>query len=346
MSGRADAIASACMVLAGLALLCFLPQIVDTFRILQLTLYVVLAIFTLSLAFVWGYGGIFCFGQAAFFGLGGYCFAIAAINLGDTTVPFLLAIACPAAAAAALGYFLFYSRLSDVYLGVVTMVFALILWKLLNSTSAPEYAIGAAPLGGFNGIPAVPPLNVPGQPSRPLDPTEIFQVALGLLIAVYVMLKLVLRTRFGRVAVAIRENETRASLLGYDVRLRKLLIFTIGGAIAGMAGALYATYQTFIDPNALSLEMSAKAIIWVMAGGAGTLLGPVAGCIVLQFVSFCLADVQWVNNLILFGAILCVMVVLLPRGIVPSLGDAALWLYRRRQPVRPAVEVAAQEFKS
>ncbi len=346
MNARADAFASFVVVLVGLAALWLLPQFVDTFRIMQFTLYVVLAIFTLSLAFIWGYGGILCFGQAAFFGLGGYCFGVAALNMGDTTLPFLLAIAVSAAAAAALGYFLFYGRLSDVYLGIVTMVFALILWKLLNATSAPEYRIGVAPLGGFNGIPSVPPLNVPGRPDLQLGPVETFQIALGLLIIVYVVLKLLLRSRFGRVAVAIRENETRASLLGYDVRLRKLIVFTIGGAIAGAAGALYAAYQTFIDPNALSLEMSAKAVIWVMAGGTGTLLGPIAGCIVLQYLAFCLADMQWTNNLLLFGTILCVMVLLLPRGIVPSLGTMALWLYRRRRPRITEADRAAREFFS
>jgi branched-chain amino acid transport system permease protein len=324
---------------AGSILLVGLPQVLDSFRIMQMTLYIILALFTLSLAFIWGYGGILCFGQAAFFGIGGYTFGIAALNIGETTIPLALGIAVPALCAAALGYFIFYGRLTEVYLGIVTMVFALILWKLLNSTSSPEYAIGVARLGGFNGITAVPPLNIPGNPGRQLDPTEGFQFAAGLLVVTYAALKLLLHSRFGRVAVGIRENETRASLLGYDVRLRKLLVFTIGGAIAGMAGALYASYQSFIDPNALSLEMSAKVVIWVMAGGAGTLLGPIAGCMALQYLSFALADVQWSNSQLLFGAILCVMVRLLPRGILPSLGDASFAVYRRlRGPVEHSKE--------
>jgi ABC-type branched-subunit amino acid transport system permease subunit len=316
-------------VLVGLAVTFGLPAYADPFQVMQMTLYVVLAIFSLSLAFVWGVGGILCFGQGAFFGLGGYTFAIAAINYGDTTGAFVLSLLVPAAVAAALGYFMFYGRLNDVYLGVVTMVFSLIIWKLINSTAGPDWHIGAARLGGFNGIPSIPPLNPPGRPSDPFDPLQIFQVAMGLLIVTYVVMKLLRSSHLGRVAIAVRENETRAALLGYDVRLVKLLVFTFGGLIAGMAGGLYATYQAFIDPNVFSLEMSAKVLIWVMAGGLSTFVGPVVTSIGLQYVALYLADHQIVNSQLMLGAILCLLVLGLPNGIVPAVHDAAIWLFGR-----------------
>ena len=114
---------------------------------------------------MWGYAGILSFGHAAYFGLGAYTYAIAAINIGESTVPLLLAIVLPALVAAVIGAMMFYGRISDVYLGVITLVVTLILFKFMNATAGDAYRIGAARLGGFNGIPAFPILNVPGDPS-------------------------------------------------------------------------------------------------------------------------------------------------------------------------------------
>jgi branched-chain amino acid transport system permease protein len=343
MMERADWLGTAAVVLVGLVLMFGLPLYADPFQVMQLTLYVVLSIYALSLAFVWGVGGILCFGQGAFFGLGGYAFAIAAINFGDTTGACAVALVVPALAAAALGYFMFYGRLNDVYLGVVTMVFSLIIWKLINSTAGPEWHIGTARLGGFNGIPSIPPLNVPGRPSQQLDPLQIFQLAVGVLIVTCVLMKIIKASHYGRVAIAVRENETRAALLGYDVRFVKLLVFIFGGVIAGMAGGLYATYQAFIDPNVFSLEMSAKVLIWVMAGGLSTFVGPIIACIGLQYVALFLAENSLVNSQLVLGGILCLLVLALPSGIVPALRDALVWATTRiRTALRPSSGLAAR----
>ena len=99
--------------LLGVALMIILPLALDLFELLQITLYAIFGILALSLAFIWGYGGILCFGHSAFFGLGAYTYAVAVINIGESTAPFLLAMLLPAALAAALGYFMFYARISD-----------------------------------------------------------------------------------------------------------------------------------------------------------------------------------------------------------------------------------------
>ncbi len=313
------------MIALGLIATFGLPVWYGLFEIMQITQYVVLGVFALSLAYIWGFGGILSFGQSAFFGLGGYVFAVAAINMGDTTVPLILSFLIPALFGAALGYFMFYGRLSDVYLGVVTLVVTLIFWKLINHTSGAEYAIGAARLGGFNGIPSVPILNVPGDADADLMPDVMFQVFMAILIVVYVGLRLINASDFGRVSVSIRENETRASLLGYDVRRHKVVVFALGSGIAGLAGAMWATYQTFIDPNAFSLEMSAKALIWVMAGGVGTLAGPLVAVIALQWLSLKLGEINLINNFVILGTILILLVLVLPKGLLPS---ARMWIER------------------
>jgi len=318
------------VTVVGLIILYFVPILFDLFEVLQMTKYVVLSLFVLSLAYIWGFGGILSFGQAGFLGLGGYVFAVSAINMGQTTVPFLMAIGFCALFAAALGYFMFYGRLNDVYLGVVTLVVTLILWKLINHTAGPEYIIGTARLGGFNGIPSIPIMTLPWQPDQEMEPAQMFQYFMAILIAVYVFLHFLIKSKFGRVAISIRENEVRTALLGYDVRLYKLAIFTIGGAIGGAAGAMWASYQTFVDPNIFSLEWSAKCLIWVMAGGVGTLFGPIVGVLALEYLSFQLGQTDLINNQILLGGVLIFLVLVLPNGIFPTFRDLIAKLWRRR----------------
>jgi len=136
---------------------------------------------------------------------------------------------------------------------------------------------------------------------------------------VYVGLHLLLASHFGRVVVAIRENETRCELLGYDVRLHKLLVFTIGGGIAGLAGCLFANWGAFVSPNVFSLTMTSQIIIWVIVGGLGTLVGPIIGCLIMQYLATTLGTQQLANTNLIFGIIFLAFVLLVPRGIVPSL---------------------------
>jgi branched-chain amino acid transport system permease protein len=345
----------------GLAALIGLPYWLELSALLDATVYIIMAILALSLALVWGYGGILCFGQSAFFGLGAYAYAIAMFNMGESTAPFLLAIALPAAFAALLGYFMFYGRISDVYLGVITLTVTLILFNSVNSTAGPEYHIGVARLGGFNGIPSIPPLNIPGDRDAPLDLYGMFYLSMGLLMATYFGLRWLLVSRFGRVIVAIRENERRAEFLGYDARLYKLLIFTISGGVAGLAGCLFANWGAFVSPTIFGLAQSAQIIIWVIVGGRGTLIGPVVGCIGIQWLTAYLGSTQAVStaglkaslaqvvgpgaadalaaifgvvdlsnaNLVL-GAVLLAFVLLAPKGVMPSLLDLARKLFAPR----------------
>jgi urea transport system permease protein len=308
-----------------------LPLVTDLFGLVQATVFIAMAVLALSQGFIWGYGGIMSFGQSAFFGLGGYTYAVAVMNMGDSTGPFLLAIALPAVFAALLGYFMFYGRISDAYVGVITLTVTIILFNVMNSTAGDVYHIGNAPLGGFNGMPSIPPLNLPGDPATPLDPQQFYYVCMGLLILVYVLLRLILASRFGRVAVAIRENETRAMLLGYDPRLYKLLVFTIGGGIAGLAGCLFTNWGGFISPTVFSLSQSAQIIIFVLVGGLGTLVGPILGAVAIEYLISIIGSQQTFNADLILGVVLVAFVLLVPEGVVPVLrGGVPRLLARRR----------------
>jgi ABC-type branched-subunit amino acid transport system permease subunit len=307
------------VTLCGVAAMFGLPQLLDLFNLMQLTVFVVMAILTLSLALIWGYAGILCFGQAAFFGLGGYAYAIAALNFDDSVVPVLLSIAVPVGFAIVLGYFMFYGRISNVYLGVITLTVSLILFALVNSTSGDRYRIGRAPIGGYNGIPSIPALHLQGALADGLGPEGMWYLTMGILVLCYVGLRLLLASHFGRVLVAIRENEVRAALVGYDTRRYKLVAFAIAGGMGGIAGCLFANWGAFISPTVFGLAQSAQIIICVIIGGLGTLIGPILGTLAIQYLTTMLGTQQTVDPNWVLGAILIIFVLGIPRGAVPSL---------------------------
>ncbi len=311
----------------GLVFMFAAPNVLQLFTIINLTTAIALAVLALSLALIWGYGGILCFGQVAFFGLGAYAYTIAAINFGDTTPAILVAVMITAAFAAALGYFIFFGRVSDVYLGVITLTVTLIFFSLIRRTSGPEYKIGKALLGGFNGV-SSPPLNLPWDRSSFLFPEHVFYVAMAALILCYLFVGWLVHTRFGRVCVAIRENELRAELLGYDSRLYKLGIFTIGAGIAAIGGVLFCNGVGRITPDVFSLYNAALTIIWVIVGGRGTLIGPVGATFALFYLTSALGGQSLLNNNLVLGVILIVFVLLVPKGVAPTVTD---WVMARRK---------------
>jgi len=314
--GRQDA----ATIVAAIVLIWLMPLLISTYTLTVLVIYGMLA---LSLGLIWGFGGILCFGQAAFFGLGAYTYAIAAINVGESTLPMILAVFVPALFAALLGAMMFYGRLTDVYLGVITLVVTLILFKFVNSSAGPQYVIGEARLGGFNGIPGFHTLNIPGQPDEYIWGDALYYVCAVALLAVYFLVTWLLRSSFGRIAIGIRENETRVSLMGYDVRARKTILFAIGAAIAGLAGALFANWGEIVTPGLFSLGQSAEIIIWCIVGGLGTRLGPIIGAAGLAYLKFLLGQQSLIDNTLIMGIILVLFVLFLPKGIVPAV--ASLW---------------------
>ena len=320
-------------VLVGALAMALLPLITDTFNLTVLCIYALLG---LSLGFIWGFGGILCFGQAAFFGLGAYAYAISALNFGTPWGPFFIAIIVPALVAAVFGGMLFFGRLNDVYLAVLTLVFTLILYKFMNVTAGEEYVIGKARLGGYNGIPGFETLTLPWDPSEYITGDSLYYFSFALLLLVYLGLRGLLASPFGRVMIGVRENELRAELMGYDVRLIKTAVFAIGGGVAGLAGCLYANWAEIVTPNLFSLGQSAEVIIWVIVGGAGTLFGPILGAGLMGSLKFMLGQQSLIDNTLVLGAILVLAVLLLPRGIFPVLTGLVNRRFGHTAGTRPA----------
>lgn len=312
--------------LLALAALALLPLF---FEVNTMTLLLIWALFAMSLGLMWGYAGLLSFGHAAYFGLGAYTYAIAAVNLGESTVPVLLAIVVPALVAAAIGAMMFYGRISDVYMGVITLVVTLILFNFMNATAGDAYRIGDARLGGFNGIPGFPTLNVPGDPDLSLYGVPTYYVCVGALLGCYLLARWILARSFGRVLVGIRENEARCELMGYDVPALKTAIFTVSAAMAGLAGCLFANWAEIVTPGVFNLRQAAEVIIWVIVGGLGTLVGPMLGAIALGALKILLGGQTVVDNSLVSGLLLIIVVLGIPRGVVPSL--ASWWRRRARR---------------
>lgn len=326
----------------ALLLAFWLSGVVELYTLLSATVFLVMGLLSLSLAFIWGYGGILCFGQAAFFGLGAYTYSVCAINLGDSTWAVVAAVVLPTLFSLLLGYVIFYGGVSDVYLGAITLAVSLVLFNWMNSTSGSEYHIGQALLGGFNGIPSVPTLNMPFQPEAILAPEALFMTTAGCLVLCYALLKFTLLSRFGKTVVAIRENELRAGLLGYNVPAHKLVTFAIGAAIAGLAGCLYANWGAFVSPGVFSISQSAQIIIWVIVGGRGTLIGPVLSCVALQWLVTRLGAQQSIDTNLVLGVILAIFVLLIPGGVLPGLQRLFI---RKRKTTPEVLSASASEVK-
>jgi urea transport system permease protein len=282
------------------------------------TVLLIWALFALSLGLMWGYAGLLSFGHSAYFGLGAYTYAIAVINIGESTVPLLLAIAVPAVIAAIIGAMMFYGRISDVYMGVITLVVTLILFKFMSATAGEQYAIGEARLGGFNGMPGFPVLNIPGMPETSLFGLPMYYIAAVSLLGCYLISRWILARSFGRVLVGIRENEARCELLGYSVPAYKTAIFAISAGMAGLAGCLFANWAEIVTPSVFSLRSAAEVIIWTIVGGIGTLIGPILGAMALGMVKLLLGEQTAIDNSLLLGFLLVIVVLAIPRGVVPA----------------------------
>ena len=326
------AVAGGALVLAG--------NLVAEFTAFEWTLWAIEVILALSLVLVWGYCGIFSFGQAAVYGIGGYSYGVFALNLADHTGETLSALVIAAVAgavfAAALGYFMFYGNLSNVYVAIVTLATALVLFAIVNSTAGSAYRIGDAVLGGYNGMTRIPRVTyrLPGGDPTTLTRVQFFAVCTCVALVLAVALRFAGRRPFGRIAAAVRENETRSSLLGYDVRRHRLLVFTLGGAIAGLAGGFYAAWGRFMSPTVFSLKPAALVVIWTLVGGRFSVGGAFVGVVVVEGLSSALGGPSGDREAIVVGALLILIVLGLRGGVVPTLDR--LW----RERLRPAVAAA------
>ena len=320
--------------LAVVVALALCPEFLSRYEIISFSNFLISGFLALSLCLLWGYCGVLSLGQAAFFGVGGYTYGIVALNLlsahGNTDVAFVAGIVVPTIFAAILGLIMFFARLIGVYVAILMLVVSLMIELFLLQTADPSYTIGAAYIGGFNGL-------RPASPDDPLLPSlifgygesvlefdgrsvEFYYLTLGLLGAVYLGLRWLVNSSYGFLLVGCREDAHRTETFGYDVRVVQLSVFCIAAAIAGLAGVLYTAWGTFIHPNQFGLKANILPVIWVAVGGRKDLTAALVGALVLEWVGLRLAAVGEISLLIM-GAILVVAMLVTPEGVITTLAD-------------------------
>ncbi len=232
--------------------------------------------------------------------------------------------------AAVLGWVMFYGGVRDVFVGIVTLSFTLVLETFMSQTAGPEWAVGLARLNGFNGMSGMPPLTVPlpGGGVLPLEGNALYWFVLATGWLVYMGLRILVNSPFGQVLVAIRENPDRAQALGYDIRWFQLLVFVVAAVLAGVTGVLYTSWGTYITPSVMGLAASALPVIWVAAGGKRDLGASLLSTVGLVWLSQALSIYGSQYALVILGVLLLTVVMLLPEGIIPGL--ASLLTRRRR----------------
>jgi urea transport system permease protein len=325
-----------------LALVLIYPLFASPYDVGNFAYFFIWLFMALGLCLMWGYGGIMSFGQTFFFGLSGYAYGVIAINLGGrgfTTFEALgLAVLLAAAAAAVLGYFMIWGRVGGVFFGIVTLSATLVLSFFLGQTAGPEWKIGRARLNGFNGMKGMKALNIPwGDHTLVFDGVALYFLLIGLLLVIYLGLRILVNSRFGNVIVAIREDEQRTELLGYDVRKYRLAIFCIGSALAGLSGALYTAWGQFITPASIGLPAAAMPIVWVSFSGRRDLTATLVGSFIFLFAYQLITVYSQQAALVLTGALLMLTVSFVPEGFVVGLTRLAAWPGRRRRRPAPVI---------
>ncbi|MGE7468319.1 urea ABC transporter permease subunit UrtC [Bosea sp. NPDC003192] len=326
--------------------------------------YLCYALLAISLDLVWGYCGILSLGHGAFFALGGYAMGMYLMRqigsrgvygnpilpdfmvflnwqelpwywYGFSSFPFamLMVLAVPGLLAFVFGWFAFRSRVTGVYLSIITqaLTYALLLAFFRNDMG----------FGGNNGLTDFKDIlgfNVQAQGTR----AALFAMTCTMLISGFLIARGIVTSKLGKVVIAIRDAESRTRFLGYRVDRFKLFVFTVSACMAGVAGALYVPQVGIINPSEFAPANSIETVIWVAVGGRGSLVGAALGAVVVNwaktmFTSGFMAP-YWLFAL---GALFVFVTLFMPKGI---LGTVQGWWEKRRKPeAMPAAEPAPAE---
>ncbi|NEW97758.1 branched-chain amino acid ABC transporter permease [Rhodopseudomonas sp. BR0G17] len=295
--------------IAVLAIFLLLPIVLQDYLTVFMTRVLILCLFALSFDLVWGYAGIMSFGQAVFFGGAGYGVALLGRDLGISSMLLVVpaGVLIGFALALLIGGFLLLGRNPSSVIFVS-------LGTLTASYAFDRLARGWYYLGGQNGIPSIPQMTI-GSYELGEGPA-FYYLALAILFAVYLGCRFLVRSQFGLALAGLRENEQRIAFFGYKVQHLKAIVFSLGGAIAGLAGSLYAFHEGFVWPNMLGVVMSTQVVLYVLFGGSGTLIGAVIGTVVIEIVSFWLSNSYQDIWPIILGALMLLVILFRPAGLI------------------------------
>lgn len=285
------------------------PFLLEDFWILFVTKVLIVGLLAVSFDLVWGFAGMMSFGQALFFGVAGYVAALMATQLEITSVLILIPVA------AVVGLLVAFLLAAIVILGKrpPTVVFVA-LGTLTGSYVVERLARGWSYVGGQNGISSLPRLTIGATEIE--EGIVFYYMALAILVVVYVLVRLLVRSQFGLVLAGIRQQEHRIAFFGYKVQNYKGLVFSLAGFIAGLSGGLYAFHEGFVGPGQLGPVLSTQVVLYALFGGVGTLIGPIIGVGMIDILSYALSQYWETGWPIVLGLMLLALVVFRPTGLM------------------------------
>jgi branched-chain amino acid transport system permease protein len=295
-------------VLAALALLALFPFAGAAFYMELVSKVMILAIFALSLDLLVGYTGLVSFGHAAYFGVGAYTLGLLAPKYEAANLWLTLPAAIVLAGLAALAVGALVVRVKGIYFIMVTLAFAQMFYFVFHDTKFGRGSDGismnfkpVAAIGGFT-------------PFDLANATHFYYFVFAAMLLVFIFLRVLLRSAFGRALQGIRSNEQRMRSLGFPVYRYKLASFVIAGALAGLAGYLSAMQFGFVNPELLSWHQSGNVLLMLILGGLGSLYGAVVGAFVFVALQEVFSSVTTHWQLLLGGTII-LLVIFLPGGL-------------------------------
>jgi branched-chain amino acid transport system permease protein len=283
------------------------PPLLGDFWVSVIAEILIWSLLAASANLLFGYVGLLSFGQALFFGFGMYGVGIGIDELGLSFWP-AFALGIVGAMAMALVSGIFAVRLTWHYFAIITVVFSLIFYFIAVTMKSLT--------GGDDGINfSLPPTFSFGQAEWSFtDPEFQYFFILAAVACCFWLMHLVIRSPLGKAFLAIRENDTRAALIGLNVYLLRLIAFVMAGFLAGVSGALFAFFGRYASASYMFYQISGDAIVWAVVGGAGTLFGPLVGTslfIVIREV----VSTRWEHHSLIVGVVAILVVMLAPKGL-------------------------------
>ncbi|KZL51794.1 MULTISPECIES: urea ABC transporter permease subunit UrtC [Cyanophyceae] len=347
--GRLILIEVGVVVAIALILILIMPVVLSAFRLNLLGRFLSLAIVALGLDLIWGYTGLLSLGHGILFSLGGYAIAmylklqVPSGELPDfmglygvTELPWfwqpfysfpvatVAVVLIPGLLAGLLGYLVFRNRLKGVYFSILTQAAVIIFFNFFNGQQ--KLFNGTNGLTGFQTLFEA---NVSDSQTQFI----FYTLTVIFLAATYGICRWLTSGRFGRLLIAIRDDESRVRFSGYNPTEFKVLVFAVSGAIAGIAGAFYTLQSGSVSPRSMDIAFSIEMVIWVAVGGRATLTGAIVGTLLVNYARTFLSE-QFAEIWLFFqGALFLIVVTVLPDGIMGWLKNQKIILFNRPQQI-------------
>ncbi|OLT59473.1 urea ABC transporter permease subunit UrtC [Moorena bouillonii] len=329
------------IVAIALVFALLMPAILPDFRLKLLGRFLSLSIVAIGIDLIWGYTGLLSLGHGIFFALGGYAFAMhLKLQLPEGEIPefftlygvkelpffwqpfysfpftLIAIVLIPSIVAGLLGYLVFRNRIKGVYFSILTQAALLVLFNFFNGQQKL--------INGTNGLKTDTETLFGMLVSSKQAQLAFYEISILCVVLIYLLCRWLTSGRFGRLLIAIRDDENRVRFSGYDPTGFKVLVFAVSGGIAGVAGALYTVQSGIVTPSYMEVAFSIEMVIWVAVGGRGTLVGAILGTLLVRLAQTLLSE-QFPEVWLFFqGALFLIVVTVLPNGIVGWLRDEGI----------------------